>query len=114
MGVVQSNRRRRAFDPSAHSVAEVLAHAEARPERAAALLEAEQAGKARKTAIEGLEGLIPTDADVTGEAATEAGEPSDGDPGTETAPDPENAPEAPDAEAPSDPAPEDVPETPEG
>lgn len=70
MGVVQSNRRgsrspratgvaevepdavpdgtEPTFDPSEHTVTEVLAYVDEHPDEAAAILAAEQAGKARK------------------------------------------------------------------
>lgn len=39
------------FDPSAHTVAEVLAFIEAHPETAEAVLDAERVGKARKSLV---------------------------------------------------------------
>jgi hypothetical protein len=49
------------FDPTEYKVAEVVEHIEAHPDEAARILEAEQAGKARKGVLEhgGTEG--PTD-----------------------------------------------------
>jgi hypothetical protein len=42
------------FDPSAHSLAKVLAHVEANPTEKAAVLAAEIAGKARKGVVSAL------------------------------------------------------------
>ena len=50
-----------AFDPAAHTVAEVEEYADEHPEQAAELLDAEVAGKNRSTLVAFLEGLIPFD-----------------------------------------------------
>lgn len=42
-----------AFDPSAHTVADVLAYLSANPDDAERVLDAERAGKARKGVLEG-------------------------------------------------------------
>lgn len=71
MGISQSNRNRHssrsprsgqqsaapstsAFDPSEHTVQEVLDYIDAHPDESAAVLAAEQAGKGRKTVLSAL------------------------------------------------------------
>lgn len=48
------------FDPAAHKVDEVLGYIAGHPDEAAAALEAERGGKARKSLIEALEQLVET------------------------------------------------------
>ena len=49
------------FDPAEHSAAEVIARAEANPDEAAALLDAEMEGKARKGVVNALTEIVQPD-----------------------------------------------------
>lgn len=66
------------FDPADHNIAEVTAYVGDDPAKAAAVLTAEQAGKARKTLLEQLEELaVPVDSGVG--TSNEAGAASPGE-----------------------------------
>lgn len=58
--MTNTNTNTNDFDPAEHTVAEVTEHLTANPDDATRVIEAEQAGKARKGVIEH-SGVTPTD-----------------------------------------------------